>query len=150
MRADPEARFSAVARHLLSMEAMTTSAPDASAARAAGAVIVVGGAEASWGAELEAFLAHHGYRSARVPELAMAPFLLLSRGVTALILEARRLGASDLAALARVRRLAPEVSIIAVASESAPAELKRAFEQGATTFVSWPAPDWVLLAALEG
>lgn len=78
----------------------------------------------------------------------MAPYLLVSGGVDALLFDARRLGASDAIALERCRKIAPSMTIVAVTQGSAPADLKRALELQATTVLSWPAPTHALLEAL--
>jgi len=53
--------------------------PNTSAAP--GAVILVDDIDSGWQGELEALLRRYGYRIARIRELAMAPYLLISGGL---------------------------------------------------------------------
>jgi len=116
---------------------------------AAGAVIVVDDMDGRWKSEIEALLRKHGYKIARIKELPMAPFLLLSGGVTALLLDGRRMGASDAMVLERCRKLAPGMAIVFVTSGSSPVDLNRALDDGATAVLSWPAPGTALLDLLR-
>ena len=96
--------------------------------------------------EIASVLSARRYRVARVRDLAMVPFLLLSGGVSAVLLGGGGLGQRDVMALQRFRKAVPGMRIVVVAS--GPAEMKRALDSGATAFVPWPAPARVVLDAL--
>ncbi len=116
---------------------------------AAGAVILVDDADSRWNDEVEAVLHAHKYKIAHIKELPMAPFLLLSGGITALLLDGRKLGASDVMVLERCRKLAPDMAIVFVTADPSQADLKRALDDGATAVLSWPAPANTLLHAVR-
>jgi DNA-binding NarL/FixJ family response regulator len=57
----------------------------------------------------------------------------------ALFVAARPLAASDLLLLRLVRETSPGTAIVVVTRTPTHPDLKRAFESGATAFLSWPA-----------
>jgi DNA-binding NtrC family response regulator len=116
---------------------------------AVGAVIIVEDAKGQWGPDMEALLRAHGHRVARVKDLASVPFLLLSGGIVALVLEGRKLAASDALALAKCRRLAPAMSLIFVTRDSSRVDLVQAMDDGATAVLSWPESASTLLDLLH-
>lgn len=96
-----------------------------------------------------ALLAREGYRTNRVAQLeGVLPFLEAGT-VQALIFGARPLGASDLLVLGRIREASPGTAIVVVARTATDTDLKRAFESGATTFLSWPASTDALRHAID-
>lgn len=111
-------------------------------------VVFVGEAP-DWQAELGAVLAREGYATERVPQLEGVLPLLESGALQALLVAARPLAASDLLILRRVREAAPHTAIVVVTKTPTNPDLKRAFESGATAFLSWPASTDALRHAIE-
>lgn len=110
-------------------------------------VLLVGDAR-DWPPEVEASLAQQGYATGRLADLGAAPPLLEKAAVLALLVVARPLGASDLLALRRVRESWPGTAIVVVTSAPTSPDLKRAFDSGATAFLSWPASTDALRQAI--
>jgi hypothetical protein len=114
--------------------------------------LVLAGYEHEWPADFEAFVARElvgrdGALVARLEEIGEAPSFLGSSEVTALIVNANRLGLKGKVALRECRRISPSTALVVVAT-SATHGLKDALEGGATAFVSWPAPPEVVRRAL--
>ena len=84
----------------------------------------------------------------RLAELGEAPAFLSASEVTALIVNANRLGLKGKVALRECRRVSPATAVVVVAT-TAVRGLKDALEGGATAFVSWPASPEVLRRALH-
>jgi len=101
-------------------------------------VLLVGEAP-EWQAELALLLTREGYATNRVPQLEGALPFLESGTLQALLVASRPLGASDLLLLRRIRELSPRTAIVVVTKTPTDPDLKRAFESGATAFLSWPA-----------
>jgi DNA-binding NtrC family response regulator len=99
---------------------------------------VVGGPR-EWQTELRALLAGEGCAATRVETLDGAVDLVEGNAVHAVFLSADPLAASDLLLLRRIRELAPRVAVVVVARAPSNSDLKRAFESGATAFLSLPA-----------
>ncbi len=59
------------------------------------------------------------------------------------------LAASDILLLRRVREASPRTAIVVVTRTPTHPDLKRAFESGATAFLSWPASTDALRQAIE-
>jgi CheY-like chemotaxis protein len=106
--------------------------------RAQGGLIVLVG-EAEWQQELRALLASDGHGTRRVAQLEDALKVLADRSVQALFLPAGPMAASDLLHLKRIRESAPRTAVVVVTRKPTDPDLKRAFESGATAFLSWPA-----------
>jgi DNA-binding NarL/FixJ family response regulator len=102
-----------------------------------------------WPPELEACLAREGYATDRRSELEATFPLLESGSVRALLVLARPLGASDLLTLGRVRQTSPGTAIVVITTTPTHPDLKRAFESGATAFLSWPASKEALRQAVD-
>ena len=102
-----------------------------------------------WPPELESRLSGDGYAIDHLADLDAVPPLLESRAVRALLVVARPLGASDLLILRRVREASPRTGIVVVTKTATSPDLKRAFESGATAFLSWPASSEALRQAVE-
>jgi DNA-binding NtrC family response regulator len=117
--------------------------------------LALAGYEHEWPADFEAFVAREligrdGALVARLAELAEAPAFLSASEVTALIVNASRLGLKGKVALRECRRVSPSTAVVVVAT-TAVHGLKDALEGGATAFVSWPAsPEVVRQALLSG
>jgi len=116
--------------------------------------LLLTGYEHEWPADFEAFVAREliardGALVARLEELGDAPSFLSSSEVTALIVNANRLGLKGKVALQECRRISPSTVVVVVATTPAHG-LKDALESGATAFVSWPAPPEVFRRALHG
>ena len=115
--------------------------------------LALAGYEHEWPADFEAFVAREligrdGALVARLAELAEAPAFLSASDVTALIVNADRLGLKGKVALRECRRVSPSTAVVVVAT-TAVHGLKDALEGGATAFVSWPASPDVLRQALH-
>ena len=116
--------------------------------------LVLAGFEHEWPTDFEAFVAREligrdGALVARLADLGEAPSFLSSSEVTALIVNAGRLGLKGKVALRECRRISPSTAVVVVAT-TATHGLKDALESGATAFVSWPAAPDVLRRALRG
>lgn len=92
-----------------------------------------------WQTELGALLAREGYVTDRVPQLDDVLPLLESGAMQALLVASRPLAGSDLLFLRRIRELSPHTAVVVVTRTPTDPDLKRAFESGATAFLSWPA-----------
>lgn len=92
-----------------------------------------------WRAELQALLNAEGFVTCYVSHLEDIPPMLAGGTVQALFLAARPLLATDLLLLRRIREISPRTAIVAVTKTPTDPDLKRAFESGATAFLSWPA-----------
>ena len=111
----------------------------ASASSPAPKLVVLVGEAPEWQPEMGALLAREGYATERVPQLDDVLPLLESGAVQALLVASRPLAASDLLLLRRIRELSPRTAIVVVTKTPTDPDLKRAFESGATAFLSWPA-----------
>jgi DNA-binding NarL/FixJ family response regulator len=111
--------------------------------------VVLVGSEPEWPAEIGSSLARAGYTAERVSELALVPPLLADGGVCAVFVSTRPLGASDLLVFRRLRDFAPRTAIVVVTRTPTDPDLKRAFENGATAFLSWPASSDALQHAID-
>jgi DNA-binding NarL/FixJ family response regulator len=67
----------------------------------------------------------------------------------ALFLAAGPLAASDLILLKRIREASPRTAVVVVTKTPTDPDLKRAFESGATAFLSWPASDDAVRRAID-
>ncbi|HSD28206.1 MAG TPA: hypothetical protein VLL75_12955 [Vicinamibacteria bacterium] len=115
--------------------------------------LALAGYEHEWPADFEAFIARElvsrdGAFVVRLGELAEAPELLRSSEVTALVINANRLGLKAVVARRECRRISPGTAVVVVATTAARG-LKDALEGGATAFVTWPAPADVVRRALR-
>ena len=115
--------------------------------------LALAGYEHEWPADFEAFVARElvgrdGALVARLEELGEAPSFLSSSEVTALIVNANRLGLKGKVALRECRRVSPSTAVVVVATTTVHG-LKDALEGGATAFLSWPASPEVLRRALH-
>jgi DNA-binding NarL/FixJ family response regulator len=111
------------------------------------------GYEHEWPSDFEAFVARElvardGAFVVRLAEIGEAPVFLGASDVTALIVNADRLGLKGMVALRECRRISPGTAVVVVATTAARG-VKDALEGGATAFVSWPAPPEVLRQALR-
>ena len=114
---------------------------------ACSAVLLVGN-DRDWPPELTATLSAQGYATGSVPGISALTPHLLAGGVGALFVLARPLGASEVLALRHVREASPGTAIVVVTKTATDPDLKRAFESGATTFLSWPASPETLRQAI--
>jgi len=112
------------------------------------AVLLVGNPR-DWPPELKASLRDDGYAANGVEDLSLAASCLSGGGVEALFVLARPLGASEILALRRVREASPRTAIVVITRTPTDPDLKRAFESGATAFLSWPASPEALRHAVE-
>jgi DNA-binding NtrC family response regulator len=115
--------------------------------------LALAGYEHEWPADFEAFVAREligrdGALVARLAELGEAPAFLSASEVTALIVNANRLGLRGKVVLQECRRVSPSTAVVVIAT-TAVHGLKDALEGGATAFVSWPASAEVLRQALH-
>ena len=115
--------------------------------------LALAGYEHEWPTDFEAFVARElvgrdGAFVARIAELGEAPAFLGASEVTALIVNANRLGLTGKVALRECRKISPSTAVVVVAT-TATHGLKDALEGGATAFISWPASPEVLRRALH-
>ena len=89
-----------------------------------------------------------GYAT-ELAELRTVVPLLEATAVQALLVVARPLGASDLLILRHIREASPRTGIVFVTKTPTSPDLKRAFESGATAFLSWPASTEALRQAIQ-
>lgn len=112
-------------------------------------LVVLVGEGVDWGPEIESLLVQEGYLTDRVSALEGALPLLDTGGVGAILVAARPLAASDVLLLRRVREVSPRTAIVVVTKTPTDPDLKRAFENGATAFLSWPASAEALRHAID-
>jgi DNA-binding NtrC family response regulator len=117
-------------------------------ARGAKLVLLVGEAPA-WQPELQLLLVRQGYSVGSVKQLEAALPRLAQGPVQALFLGAGPLAASDLLLLRRIREASPGTAVVAVSHTPTDPDLKRAFESGATAFLSWPASSEAVRHAID-
>jgi DNA-binding NtrC family response regulator len=110
---------------------------------------VLVGEERDWPSDLRDSLGRGGYTVERVAELSVVPSLLAEGEAQAVFVVARPLAVSDLLLLRFVRERSPRTAIIVVTRTPTHPDLKRAFESGATAFLSWPASNEALRQAIE-
>jgi DNA-binding NtrC family response regulator len=110
--------------------------------------VLVGGMP-DWPKDLKGCLGRAGYLVEDVTELALASPLLTDDRIRAIFVPARPLAASDLLLLRRIRATAPRTAIVVLTQTPTQPDLKRAFESGATAFLSWPASAEALRQAIE-
>jgi DNA-binding NtrC family response regulator len=111
------------------------------------------GYEHEWPPDFEAFVAREliardGAFVVRLAEIGEAPAFLGSSTVTALVVNADRVGLKGMVALRECRRVSPRTAVVVIATTSSRG-LKDAFEGGATAFVSWPASPEIVRRALR-
>ena len=111
-------------------------------------LIVLVGDRGDWQSEMGASLAREGYATDRVVRLDAALARLEGGAVRALLLAAGPLAASDVLLLRRIREVAPSTAIVVVTMTPTDPDIKRAFEDGATAFLSWPASAAALRQAI--
>lgn len=117
------------------------------AKRSAEAVVLVGAPD-EWPEELVGCITRQGYAALRIGDLIAAPAFLRNGAVKALLVGARPFGAKELLILRECRQLSPGTAIVVITTRPTQPDLKRAFESGATAFLSWPAPNHVVRQAL--
>jgi DNA-binding NarL/FixJ family response regulator len=115
--------------------------------------LAVVGYEYEWPVDFEALVARElvgrdGALVVRLAEIDEAPALLGEGEVTALVVNADRLGLKEILLLRECRRVAPQTAVVVVAI-TASRGIKDALEGGATAFVSWPASAAVFRQALR-
>jgi DNA-binding NtrC family response regulator len=110
---------------------------------------VLAGEAPDWQSELEILLNSEGYATHRVAQLDAILPMLASGAVQALLLAAGPLAASDLLLLRRIREVSPRTAVVVVTKTPTDPDLKRAFESGATAFLSWPASNDAVRHALD-
>jgi DNA-binding response OmpR family regulator len=113
-------------------------------------LVLLVGEGADWQPEVGTLLSLEGYRIDWVAGLdAVLPLIEESRNIQALLVAARPLPASDLLTLRRIREISPRTAIVVVTRTPTDPDLKRAFESGATAYLSWPASTEALRPAIE-
>jgi DNA-binding NtrC family response regulator len=101
--------------------------------------IALVGEAPDWQSDLGRLLTREGFATQRAERLDAVLPMLTGGVVHAIFLAAAPLAASDLLLLRRIRELSPRTSIVVVSRTPTDPDLKRAFESGATAFLSWPA-----------
>ncbi len=102
-----------------------------------------------WQPELGTLLGSEGYATDRVARLDGVLATLASGAVQAVFLAAGPLGASDLLLLRHIREVSPRTAVVVVTKTPTDPDLKRAFESGATAFLSWPASNDTVRHAID-
>lgn len=102
-----------------------------------------------WQPELQALLVREGFATGRVDQLETVLSMLAGGAVNALFLAAGPLAASDLLLLQKIRKVSPRTAVVAVTKTPTDPDLKRAFESGATAFLSWPASNDAVRCAMD-
>jgi DNA-binding NtrC family response regulator len=99
---------------------------------------------------LDQALAFLGYVLVAVDELTRVPGLLQTGAASAVILGSRALGLKDLLAIRQSRSQSPAVPIVVITGTGvSQTDLKRALDDGATAFLSWPCPAETLRSVLD-
>jgi DNA-binding NtrC family response regulator len=125
-----------------------TPAPDEAQVSDAAVAVLVGDVR-DWPSDLESSLGRDGYAVRHVRELSLVPALLAEGRMRALFVGTRPLAASDLLVLRHVRETSPRTAVVVVSGTPTQPDLKRAFESGATAFLSWPLSIQSLRQAME-
>jgi DNA-binding NtrC family response regulator len=112
-------------------------------------LVVLVGEAPDWQAELGIVLSREGYATDRVAQLDAVLPLLASGAVQALFVGGRPLAASDLLLIQWIRDVSPSTAVVVVTKTYTDPDLKRAFESGATAFLSWPASADAVRQAIE-
>jgi DNA-binding NtrC family response regulator len=112
-------------------------------------VVVLVGDAPDWQVELGGLLSRQGYATSRVERLHAVLPLLANVTVQAVLVAAGPLAATDLLQLRRIRDLSPGTAVVVVTKTPTDPEVKRAFESGATAFLSWPSSLTALRHAIE-
>ena len=115
--------------------------------------LVIGGYEHEWPPAFESFVARElvgrdAVDLVRLGDLADAPLVLAAGFVSALVVQAERLGLKELLLLQECRRVSPRTALVAVATTGR-FGMKSALEGGATAFLSWPASAEAVRQALR-
>ena len=112
-------------------------------------LVVLVGEAPDWQAELGILLSSEGYATDRVAQLDAVLPMLTGGAVQALFLAAGPLSASGLLLLRRIREVSPRTAVVVVTKTPTDPDLKRAFESGATAFLSWPASNNAVRHAMD-
>jgi DNA-binding NtrC family response regulator len=112
-------------------------------------IVALVGEAPEWQSELGWVLGRDGYLIERVPRLDGVVNLLGGSRLEALFLAAGPLTASDLLHLCQIRELSPRTAVVMVTNQPTDPDLKRAFESGATAFLSWPAAPEAIRQAIQ-
>ena len=102
-----------------------------------------------WQPELGILLNSEGYATGRVAQLDAVLPMLAGGAVQALFLAAGPLAVSGLLVLRRIREVSPRTAVVVVSNRPTDPDLKRAFESGATAFLSWPASNEAVRHAID-
>jgi DNA-binding NtrC family response regulator len=102
-----------------------------------------------WQPDLGILLSNEGYAIDRVAQLDAVLPSLAGTAVQAILLAARPLAATDLLILRRIRESSPRTAVVVVTKTPTDPDLKRAFESGATAFLSWPASSDAVRHAID-
>lgn len=92
-----------------------------------------------WPQDLLGCIRGEGYVALHIDDLALAPSLLRNGEVKALLVGTRVLGAKGILILRECRQVSPRTAVVVMTTTPTQPDLKRAFESGATAFLSWPA-----------
>lgn len=112
-------------------------------------LVALVGEAPDWQPELEILLSSEGYTTDRVAQLDAVLPMLESGAMQALFLAAGPLAASELLLLRRIREVSPRTAVVVVTKTPTDPDLKRAFESGATAFLSWPASNDAVRHAID-
>jgi DNA-binding response OmpR family regulator len=111
-------------------------------------VILVGQAT-EWHTDLAILLGQQGYAIGRAARLDEVVRRLDASLVHALFIAAGPFAASDFLLVRQIREISPATAVVMVTKNPTDPDVKRAFEIGATAFLSWPASPEALQCAIE-
>jgi DNA-binding NtrC family response regulator len=112
-------------------------------------VVLLVGTSAVWPNELAKLLNPNEWDFVTLKDLEEVPQQLKRRPVRAVIMTPRSWSGRELITLRECRADSPQTALVVMGEEPAGPTLKRAFENGATAFLRWPASPEVVLQALH-
>jgi DNA-binding NtrC family response regulator len=118
------------------------------AARVRNTVLLVG-ATGVWPQELTKLLDPDEWDFVVLKDLEDVPIQLKSGAVRAVVMTPRAWSGRELLVLRECRTDSPQTAMVVMAEDPVGPALKRAFENGATAFLRWPASPEALLHALH-
>ncbi len=109
------------------------------------------GADSTWPEELLRLLPRDEWEFVSLDDIEELPGRLAAGPIQAVIMTPRAWSGRDLITLQECRTASPETALVVMAEDPVAPALKRAFVQGATAFLRWPAsPETVLSAVCSG
>lgn len=114
-------------------------------------VVLLLGADSTWPEELLRLLPRDEWEFVALDDIEELPARLATGPVQAVIMTPRAWSGRDLITLQECRSVSPQTALVVMAEDPVTPAIKRAFVQGATAFLRWPAsPETVLSAVCSG